>query len=658
MSGHGFRAKRVVLCSASFTMKGNPADSFRRMKMSQTMIEAKRAPVRPRGLPLQSPPCPTPLLLDEEIRSLVETGARGSIGIFGPAGSGKTTALEHLAAILSPTCPVALLDEPQLSQLADTPDGLVIYTARSEPVIDHLATYKLAPWNRDDLIECLLSVHRPRCASVMSRIRGEDHLLLGGLPELWRIALDRLASDEALPDVRTALHRHLQDHLADTDVLERARSACLNVLLTPGLSLVDSIMTIARPGFADSLIRVLRHPPLQRMLAAERIAADLHGEADCDYLVKRLPRDLVEATGRRIAQDSRALQHLHAMLAGPPWSHAMAVSLLHAAGASASLKESCPKQLAGAYLEGVSWPGIGLEGANLSECDLTAADLGGANLQCVTASRANLRQARLIKACLNQFIAEGADLGGADLCHARAEAVKFVAANLEQANLSWSQLQGSLFFECNLTAAAFCHSILLRADFTGSILKHADFSEADLTRSDLSGLCLREAHWQGARFSEAQMEGCDLEYMTLPAADFEHANLHRALLTGSTMFGGNFRGACLRESGLADIEWEGADLRGADLRGASFHMGSTRSGLVGSTIPCEGSKTGFYTDDYDEQSYKAPEEIRKANLCGADLRGAIFDGVDFYLVDLRGALYDEKDADHLRRCGAILEARV
>jgi hypothetical protein len=31
---------------------------------------------------------------------------------------------------------------------------------------------------------------------------------------------------------------------------------------------------------------------------------------------------------------------------------------------------------------------------------------------------------------------------------------------------------------------------------------------------------------------------------------------------------------------------------------------------------CEGSRTGFYTDD---QTYKPPEEIRKANLCGAVL---------------------------------------
>jgi hypothetical protein len=52
---------------------------------------------------------------------------------------------------------------------------------------------------------------------------------------------------------------------------------------------------------------------------------------------------------------------------------------------------------------------------------------------------------------------------------------------------------------------------------------------------------------------------------------------------------------------------------------------------VGSPIACEGSRTGFYTDDFEEQTFKSPEEIRKANLCNADLRGAKLDGVDFYL---------------------------
>ena len=146
--------------------------------------------------------------------------------------------------------------------------------------------------------------------------------------------------------------------------------------------------------------------------------------------------------------------------------------------------------------------------------------------------------------------------------------------------------------------------------------------------------------------------------MELPGAHFAEADLSHALLTGSCMPDADFRDARLRAAGLAEVDWERADLRNADLREAAFHLGSSRSGLVGSTIPCEGSRTGFYTDDYNEQDFKSPEEIRKANLCGADLRGAQIDGVDFYLVDLRGARVDPEQVLHLRRCGAILESRA
>ena len=154
------------------------------------------------------------------------------------------------------------------------------------------------------------------------------------------------------------------------------------------------------------------------------------------------------------------------------------------------------------------------------------------------------------------------------------------------------------------------------------------------------------------------MLDCNLEGCEIPDADFESADLGHSYLTGSIIRGGNFHTANLTHTGLADVDWEGADLRNADLTGASFHMGSTRSGHVGSVIPCEGSKTGFYTDEFNEQDFKSPEEIRKANLCGADLRGAKIDGVDFYLVDLRGAKYTSKQRDHLARCGAILRSRV
>jgi uncharacterized protein YjbI with pentapeptide repeats len=131
-----------------------------------------------------------------------------------------------------------------------------------------------------------------------------------------------------------------------------------------------------------------------------------------------------------------------------------------------------------------------------------------------------------------------------------------------------------------------------------------------------------------------------------------------ALLTGSSMPRARFDGARLDNAGLAEVDWPGVSLRGAELRGASFHLGTTRNGLVGSPIACEGSRTGFYTDDYTEQDFKAPEQIRKANLCHADLRGADITDVDFYLVDLRHAKYDPEQEEHLRRCGAILHARA
>jgi uncharacterized protein YjbI with pentapeptide repeats len=117
----------------------------------------------------------------------------------------------------------------------------------------------------------------------------------------------------------------------------------------------------------------------------------------------------------------------------------------------------------------------------------------------------------------------------------------------------------------------------------------------------------------------------------------------------------NFLGANLRGTVMAKIDWAGADLHDADLRGVSFHRGSSRSGLVASLIACEGSRTGLYTDDNEDQDIKPVEEIRKANVRGADLYGASIEDVDFYLVDLRDAKYTRDQAKHLRRCRAILK---
>jgi uncharacterized protein YjbI with pentapeptide repeats len=146
--------------------------------------------------------------------------------------------------------------------------------------------------------------------------------------------------------------------------------------------------------------------------------------------------------------------------------------------------------------------------------------------------------------------------------------------------------------------------------------------------------------------------------MALRGLDFRGADFTGSYLTGSDFSGSDLSGANLQRAGLAEVNWENVDLRGADFTKASFHLGSSRSGLVGSVIASEGTRTGFYTDDYNEQDYKAPEEIRKANLCGCDLREAVVTGTDFYLVDLRGARFSPEQQAHFANCGAILRARA
>jgi uncharacterized protein YjbI with pentapeptide repeats len=644
------------------------------------MVTSSRAPVRPRVL---GPVTGEAVLLEDEVARWLSAGAVGLIELSGPPGSGKTTALAHLAASLPPGSSVSLLDLPAGCAPGPPPPGrLTVVTACTDPFVQalglpRLASYPLAGWGKDDFIEYLLATHPPRCASVLARVRTTDLFFLGGLPELWRVALDLLASDDALPDARAALHAHLASLLTDTDLLERGRSACLNAVLRPDPAFLQTVQGLARPGFGADLIRMLRHPGVQHMLAAERVTAELHEGADADFLACRLPRELVRCAATLLAGDGRALDHLRRLLEGPPWGHAMSASLLHAAGTGWAPRDGQRPALAGAYLDGAAWPGVQLPGADLTGTDLSGSDLSGANLTKAVAQDANFGAARLREAVLAGWHATAANLAHADLSGVRAEGASFAGASLAGAALEDACLRGADFDGADLAGADCRGADLQSARFAspdcaslgaeearllahkhGARLEGADFTAANLKGAVLSGLRLGKALWHGVNFSGARLERCDLEHLTVLGADFREASLEGALLTGSAMPGACFAGARLCGAGLADVDWEGADLRDADLCGADFHLGSSRSGLVGSTIACEGSRTGFYTDDYDDQGFKAPEEIRKANLCGADLRGARVEEADFYLVDLRGALYDPHQAEHFRRCGAILDPRA
>jgi uncharacterized protein YjbI with pentapeptide repeats len=655
---------------------------------------AQRALVRPRVF---APTSGDSLPLEDAIAPYLTTENPIAIEISGAAGSGKTTALRHLASIIPPYLRVALLDEPQPRNVADAlTAGWVIYTsvARSTFIVSVVAPvvrFSLVRWGKDEFIEYLLSRDSRRCASVMSRLPQSDAGAgwLDGNPELSRIVLDRMLGDEEIVDVRHALRRELDELIPHGETRHAVQADCFEAVTShtrqPTRADADHVAWNLEGRIRRR--QLIRHRPVQLLLAADHLARAVRHGTSFDELAGRLPRDLVQESASQIATDWRSVgrlldlisssnRRIHATVASLivalelgsrcerwEWFEAARASgdpaefalLTRAMKASFWKPDQPVPRLAGAYLNHAKWPEIDLAGAHLQGADLSSANLRESRLDGAQLKNAQLLRSVLTAACLERAHLEGADLSEADLGKVRAPNATFRAARLVGAKLCAANLERAVFTGADLAGSRFMGANLTFADLQATQLEGADFTRADLSRATLRNVRLASATFTDASFMGADLFQCDLEGMELPDANFEGADLRGALLTGTRMPDANFHGADLRATGLAEIDWEGADLRNADLRGAAFHLGSSRSGLVASPIACEGSRTGFYTDDYSDQDFKNPEEIRKANLCGADLRGARIDGVDFYLVDLRGARLDADQIEHVRGSGAILE---
>ena len=597
------------------------------------------APVTPR---VRASAGADPLPLDYHIRKLLDVGATGLINLYGPPVSGKSMALAHVAALVNDPRLRLIDDVDPGAMFGDTHGRLVLFTSRNRAPRAFVA-FELVPWTDDDLIEYLLHTHRNQCREVLSRmLSAPDRARLEGSPLLCATVIEQLANDQSLATVSDALRLSLRKTLDASPQFGGAPRWCLQSLIWGRENCLPQAIPPA-----------LHHRYPQLLLAAEHLGRELT-EGNVDWIARRLPPDLIELTAAQLSTSPGARQALQTAARQQPRMQAAVGSLLFACDPQCRPDPKC-LYLQNIHAPGAHWEELDLSGASISGANLEAANLAGATLDGVTASNTRLAHASFRLASMNRFLANSADLSHANLSGVMAQDASFASATLTGANFENASLIRGDFEAADLKYARFAGAILRLATFERAKIEGADFTRAVLTRAEFHEVNLAEAQFTEASFCRTTLRRCHLDGMEMPSADFRKANLEDSYFTGSRMPNARFRGANLRGTGLADISWENADLRKADLTGASFHLGSSRSGLVNSTLASEGTRTGFYTDDYNDQDFKPPEEIRKANLCGADLRGAMVTGTDFYLVDLRGAKLSPGHVEHFKRTGAILQ---
>jgi uncharacterized protein YjbI with pentapeptide repeats len=565
------------------------------------------------------------LPIDRLILPRIQANARGRIVIIAPPGGGKTTALRYLRAVLPADADVGLYDNDlPLEAIDPTASRLVILTtADSKYPYKPVAAIELSPWTLDDCMEYLAAVHREQCASVLSRLRNDGSLAIAqGSAQLLTLIMNAMAGDPKLVGSREILRRHVNELFPPSESRDSTLWNQKTELLTPEQQ------------------RWWRHDGVERILVAEWITDRLCEGTVPKLFENRANSDRVPEIAASASLRPAALDCLTRHLSSEPraFTVPMAASVLFAADPNWRPQKGRRLILSHSNFAGARWAGVDLRETLLMFANFAGADLSGADLSQATAAIGNFTGANLHHAKLRAASLNNANLWAADLRHA---ILRF--AELEHANLTAARCESADF--------SYSH-------FSDVTLNDADFSRANFNFAFLDQVDLTSANWCGASFALARLRGCNLEGLELPAAHFNLADLTGSLFTGSRINGGDFREANLSQTGLAEIDWENCDLRDADFTHASFHLGSSRSGLVGSDIPSEGSRTGFYTDDYLEQHFKPPEEIRKASLRGANLLGAKVEGTDFYLVDLRGATYSADQAQHFARCGAILQPGI
>ncbi len=657
------------------------------MDSEDNLIQPSRSAVAPR-VSLRRLGVAVPL--SDEVEQLLNAGERVAVRID---GEGKSTALSYLAFLF----PLQIADgrlrlEDEAWLLEANQTVVTVRTAR-DAICD--VVMRIAPWGRDDFIEYLLAMHPSQCASVMGRLKhsNANMLFASGSPAVWRMILDRMASDETQSDIEMIvlgeLHKRINNPNLAKAIADRliipARSKCGGVFGHPGNGEPDDIDSLFSRSHA-SVREYFSHDDVRHAFALQRFVNRLEKDEAQQIiclLSGRMSWQALSQLASKVSGHAEIESKLTRLFA---WNH------LYMTANCATLLVACkpgwlPRgeslQLCHGNFKGAVWPEIDLTGADLRESCFTGADLSGARFADAQIQTTDFSDANLQRATFSSMPDRPSSLKNPAaprklnylvghlkrLRNDRLDAPK-TDDNADTLSLS-KMISRTSFAGANLTSANLSRCRFRFADFSGAIMEWAvlretwfdqvSFANADLSAADFSEAFFTAVNLSGAIFDHCKftklnaVDGLDFEDVRAEGVDFTCATLCGSKWTESTLKNCKFRGADLSNARMAHIDWENCDLSGADLRGCTFLMGSTRCGLVGSPYPSHGTRTGFYTDDYDDQYFKTPEEIRKASLVNSDLRGANIHNVDFYLVDLRGAKFDATQRQQLITTGAILD---
>ena len=325
------------------------------------MILSERAAVTPRVFwPETGDPVPI-----DEVFSCTEGEPAGAIEIVGDSGSGKTTALRHLAAVRPPDKDIAWLDDAHANDVVwSMAERWVIYTARlSDPSIA-AHRFQLAGWDEDDGIEYLLAAHPAQCRSVMAHLgAARDRAMVGQSPLLWRIVLDEMADDPSVGTVDAALRRRLLSVFPKEENARVAEEYCFAGVTRDDVRSQGAFHDLERECTPEGL-RLLRAPLIQLLLAASCLAAWLENsdgrtvaslaanKTTAGRFPLRLPSVLLVKTAELVAASPAAIARLREILSmRDPGLQSMAASILHASGTGWVPKRGSKLCLNDAYLE-------------------------------------------------------------------------------------------------------------------------------------------------------------------------------------------------------------------------------------------------------------------------------------------------------------------